>query len=89
MKIETKYNIGDRVWFEHEEREILCRKIVGIQIISDTPKNVPNNIQYTIEINCCDIDCPECAEFANNNVVIHENSLFATRAELLKTLCAN
>ena len=37
MTIETKYNIGDEVWFKCPSGRIVCDKITGVWMIREIP----------------------------------------------------
>ena len=76
MKIETKFNIGDWVWF------VCSNKIIKDQIVSFSINNNPCNkkalnISYRIYV----ISLPD-----SNTVEVDETRCFATKEELLKSL---
>lgn len=75
MTIETKYNIGDEVWFLAQNAVWNC-KVDGIYISIREDIQEDNRIVY---------------EFCNNNAYggvfsVYEKALFPTKEELLKSL---
>lgn len=69
MTIETKYNIGDEVWFQDHEQP-LRREIVGIEIEIYAKKTF---VKYVF--------CEDGFAYE-----MHEQDLFPTKEELLKSL---
>lgn len=73
MTIETKYNIGDEVWFMHDNK-VKTAIIITIGVFVEIDMNsqyVSNSIQYGLY---------------NFNHPYIENQLFPTKEELLKSL---
>ena len=71
MKIETKYNIGQEVWFMKENKP--TKQVVGFVEIIAASTTSKSFIQYGLKI-----------EGSVERVV--ENKLFPTKEELLKSL---
>ena len=73
MKIETKYNIGDEVWFKHNN-SAKSSKIIKIEItveISMDNTYIDENTWYSL---------------SNYHYCHTERTLFPTKEELLKSL---
>ena len=73
MTIETKYNIGDKVWFI-DDNKVKSATIITIGVFVERDMNsqyVSNSVQY----NLYDFPYPYI-----------ENQLFPTKEELLKSL---
>lgn len=70
MTIETKYNIGDEVWFQDHEEHPIKNDILGIEIETYKHKQL---IKYLFEQD-------------GFLFTIYEEDLFPTKEELLKSL---
>lgn len=73
MQIETKYNIGDKVWFMHDNK-VKSGTIITIGVFVERDMNsqyVSNSVQYGLD---------------NFDYPYRENHLFPTKEELLKSL---
>lgn len=70
MKIETKYNIGEDVWFMNEG-EPISEKIVRIDVEQYERKQF---VQYTVVLGDCLL------------TTFYEQEVFPTKEELLKSL---
>ena len=73
MTIETKYNIGDEVWFMHDNK-VKSGTIIKMCVVVERDINsqyVSKSVQYG---------------FYNFNYTYIENRLFPTKEELLKSL---
>lgn len=71
MTIETKYNIGDEVWFIWENI-VQSAKIEGIWNITVNPEQL---VTYQLDM-----------MWRNAPLLFKENALFPTKEELLKSL---
>jgi hypothetical protein len=73
MTIETKYNIGDKVWFMHQNlaKSAIIVKIDIIVEISMNDTNIYKNIWYSL---------------FNYQSSYAEQTIFPTKEELLKSL---
>ena len=76
MKIETKYNIGDNIWFMNANKAV-CYKINSFKISIYRKGTNANNVnqEYTIEYS------PEGLV-----LFLNEDNCFATKEELLNSL---
>ena len=81
MKFETKYDLGDCVWFMHDNKAKRGR-ILGIELNyscshfdeANTPKCVDYSVDYTVKI---------CL---GHSIRMSGEELFSTKEELLKSL---
>lgn len=81
MKFETKYNLGDEVWFMYDNKALRGR-ILGIEANyscshfdnADIPQNVDYSVNYTVKI---------CL---GHSIRMSSSELFPTKDELLKSL---
>lgn len=76
MKIETKYNIGDEVWYM-ESNKACSRIIKAIRVTSYGKINI---VEYGY------LNHPECGDERTHWLEYHECRLFPTKEELLKSL---
>lgn len=76
MKIETKYNIGDEVWYM-ESNKAWSRTITTIRV---TIYGKINIVEYGYQ------NHPECGDERTHWLERHECRLFPTKEELLKSL---
>lgn len=73
MTIETRYNIGDKVWFMYNN-SVKCEPIIKINALIEKDMN-STNIHITILYHLYDY----CTSYI-------ESKLFPTKEELLKSL---
>lgn len=73
MTIETRYNIGDKVWFMYNN-SVKCELIIKINALIEKDMN-STNIHITILYHLYDYDTSYI-----------ESKLFPTKEELLKSL---
>jgi hypothetical protein len=73
MTIETRYNIGDRVWFMHDNK-------VESEII------IKINAVIEKDMNCTGVHKSIAYSLFNYSGYYTENKLFPTKEELIKSL---
>lgn len=81
MKFETKCDLGDNVWFMHDNKAMRGR-ILGIEVNyscshfddANTPQCVDYSVNYTVKI---------CLGYS---IRMSSSELFSTKEELLKSL---
>lgn len=75
MKIETKYNIGDEVWFIRDNK-VQSLKITQLNVLMSL---LPKTDGYGCEIN-------QVVDYGDRRTVLAEYECFPTKEELLKSL---
>lgn len=77
MKIETKYNIGDTLYFL-ENNKVVTHEVLGVQITIDSYDNITTVCNYK--------QYPITAMGANPPIPVNEKYAFLTKEELLESL---
>lgn len=75
MTIETKYNIGDEVWFIKDNK---------VQSLKITQLNVLMNLLPKTDGHGCEI--VQVVDYSDRKTVLAEYECFSTKEELLKSL---
>ena len=75
MTIETKYNIGDEVFYM-KDNKVRTLKITQINMLVQL---IPKTIGYGCEIN-------QVVDYGDGRTVLTEYECFSTKEELLKSL---
>lgn len=75
MTIETKYNIGDEVWFI-KDNKVQSLKITQLNVLMSL---LPKTDGYGCKIN-------QVVDYSNGKTVLAEYECFPTKEELLKSL---
>lgn len=76
MKIETKYDIGQEVWYMENNKD--CSRIVtAIQVTSYGKISI---VKYGYQ------NRPECGDERTHYIEYNERNLYPTKEELLKSL---
>jgi len=81
MTIETKYNIGQEVWFMWDNRPT-CQRIAAMEVYVGK-QVLPSYYVEPYEIDAIKMEYSDVIPY---NRIFHEYQLFPTKEELLKSL---